>query len=85
MSAEPPVIFDDDNPEWTEEDFARARPLSDFPELEAAFKRARGRPRGETKQQVTVRLDTDLVEKLRAMGPGWQTRMNAELRKAVGI
>ena len=24
----PPVVFDDDNPEWTEEDFARARPAS---------------------------------------------------------
>jgi hypothetical protein len=32
-----PVVFDDDNPEWTKADFARARPIADFPELAAAF------------------------------------------------
>lgn len=26
---EPPVVFDDDNPEWTDEDFARARPAAE--------------------------------------------------------
>jgi hypothetical protein len=36
------VIFDDDNPEWTDADFARARPLSDFPELAAAFPKSKG-------------------------------------------
>jgi hypothetical protein len=42
-----PVIFDDDNPEWTDADFARARPLSDFPELAADFPKSKGgRPRG---------------------------------------
>ena len=30
-----------------------------------------------------VRLDTDVVERLRADGPGWQTRANAALREAV--
>lgn len=28
-SADPPVVFDDDNPEWTEEDFDRARPAAE--------------------------------------------------------
>jgi hypothetical protein len=31
MPDERDVIFDDDNPEWTEEDFARARPASELP------------------------------------------------------
>lgn len=30
MSDERPVVFDDDNPEWTEEDFARARPATEM-------------------------------------------------------
>lgn len=30
----------DDNPEWTEEDFARARPINEFPELAAIFAKA---------------------------------------------
>lgn len=43
MANEPPVAFDDDNPEWTDEDFAKARPISDFPELVAAFPTSKGR------------------------------------------
>jgi uncharacterized protein (DUF4415 family) len=46
----------------------------------------RGRPKLEhPKRQVTVRLDGDLVDRLRETGPGWQSRINALLRKAVNI
>jgi uncharacterized protein (DUF4415 family) len=46
-----------------------------------------GRPpeRGEAKKQVTLRLDADLIERFRAGGAGWQSRINATLREAVGI
>ncbi len=44
-----------------------------------------GRPRGATKEPVTIRLDRDVVAKFRAGGPGWQSRLNATLRKAVGL
>ena len=41
----------------------------------------RGRPLGSgTKMQVTLRLDIDVVEKLKATGAGWQTRANQALR-----
>jgi uncharacterized protein (DUF4415 family) len=41
----------------------------------------RGRPRLEQpKKQVTLRLDADLLDGLRATGPGWQTRINEVLR-----
>jgi len=44
----------------------------------------RGRPLGSgNKMQVTLRLDIDVVEKLKAEGAGWQTRANAVLRKSV--
>jgi uncharacterized protein (DUF4415 family) len=88
MSKFPPVVFDDDNPEWTEEDFANARPADEVlpPEFMAAFRRSRGRPKGTTKpdakQQITLRLDRDVIEKFRAKGPGWQSRINEALRKA---
>jgi uncharacterized protein (DUF4415 family) len=29
---------------------------------------------------VTLRLDPDLLDRLRASGPGWQTRVNKALR-----
>ncbi len=42
-------------------------------------------PSPNPKQQVTLRLDPDVIEKFRATGKGWQSRINAELRKALGI
>jgi hypothetical protein len=48
--------------------------------------RGYGRPPSPNpKKQVTLRLDPDVIEKFRATGKGWQSRINAELRKALGI
>ena len=45
---------------------------------------ARGRPRSATtKKALKLRIDPDVIAAFRAKGPGWQTRMNAVLRKAV--
>ena len=44
-----------------------------------------GRPSGATKEQVALRVDKDVLERFRASGPGWQSRMNAALRLAVGL
>ena len=44
----------------------------------------RCRPRGNTKQQVTVRIDRDVLAALKGDNEkGWQTRMNAILRKTL--
>jgi uncharacterized protein (DUF4415 family) len=87
MSKNPPVVFDNENPEWTKADFARARPIAEFPELAAAFPKARGRPVGSikatAKKQIALRVDADVLARYQAGGPGWQTRMNEALRKAV--
>ena|SRR5689334_16836755 len=41
-----------------------------------------GRPRLEApKEQVTLRLDPDVLRRFRADGPGWQSRINAALRE----
>ena len=46
----------------------------------------RGRPVGSNKEQVTVRIDKDVLAALKGKNEkGWQTRMNAALRKAVGL
>jgi uncharacterized protein (DUF4415 family) len=87
-------IDDPDNPELTAEDFRRMRPLRDNPELlkrllEASEelrerKRLRGRPPLEhPKVQVTLRLDDDVVRAFKEDGPGWQGRINDELKKTV--
>jgi uncharacterized protein (DUF4415 family) len=54
-------------------------PLTDA-EL-SQFKRGRGRPLGSgSKEQVTLRLDSQVLEKFKATGSGWQTRINDALR-----
>jgi uncharacterized protein (DUF4415 family) len=41
-------------------------------------------PLGEAaKKQVTLRIDSAVVDAFRAGGAGWQSRMNEVLRKAV--
>jgi uncharacterized protein (DUF4415 family) len=49
---------------------------------EAEFKQTRpGRPLGSGKKvQVTLRIDSDVVERFKSSGAGWQTRMNDVLK-----
>jgi uncharacterized protein (DUF4415 family) len=44
----------------------------------------RGRPplSGKSKTAITLRLDEDVVSAYRETGEGWQTRINADLRRA---
>jgi uncharacterized protein (DUF4415 family) len=82
---------DDVDVEWTEEMFRMAavykngklvRPATGT--LTQAI--AAGRPpSANPKKQITLRLDPDVIEKFRATGKGWQSRINAELRRALGI
>jgi uncharacterized protein (DUF4415 family) len=76
---------DRDNPAWTAADFRRARPLAEvLPEVIDAAKRARGRPKlARPKAHITLRLDADIVDAFKAEGPGWQTRINDALARAV--
>ncbi len=61
------IIIDDDNPAFTDEDFARA------------VVRVGGKivPR---KEAITLRLDADVLAWFKAQGPDYQTRINELLR-----
>jgi uncharacterized protein (DUF4415 family) len=63
------------------ERLARMQPAS--PADAADIKRRlRGRPRAPApKHLVSLRLDSDVVERFRATGPGWQSRINEVLRQ----
>ncbi|WP_024930598.1 BrnA antitoxin family protein [Methylophilus sp. OH31] len=52
-----------------------------FEVSDAQFKRMRGRPLGSNKTLVHIRLDNEVVEKFKATGSGWQTRINEALKK----
>lgn len=72
--------------EWTREDFKNARPFREmFPEIADKIRKARGAQKAPVKKLVSLRLDPDVLDKLRESGPGWQSRANAVLRKAVGL
>jgi uncharacterized protein (DUF4415 family) len=46
----------------------------------------RGRPRQEPRKvATTIRLDADIIEHFRGAGAGWQSRINAALRKVAGL
>jgi uncharacterized protein (DUF4415 family) len=78
----------EENPEWTQRDFAKAKPASEIlpPEVIAQFKNKGGRPRIENpKEAVKLRIDADVLAKFRESGPGWQTRINGILRAAMSI
>ena len=72
----------------------RPRTLNDArSEAEAAFKKATAKiaeapPKTNAvpgvKQQVTLRIDQDVLEHFQEGGAGWQDRINEALRKAAG-
>lgn len=71
---------DDDLPEITDDMLARA-------ELSVGERAIRGRrpPSAAPKQAIKLRLDPDVLGYFREQGPGWQTRINAALRRAARL
>ena len=72
-----PWVDPDDAPELTEEMLDRAEIRVGGRIVQA------GRPPigDQPKSSVTLRLDSDVLASYRATGAGWQTRLNADLRK----
>ena len=81
--------IDEENPEWTPEDFKKARPASEvLPEIfsksvaDEILNKKPGRPLGSgVKESQTVRFDRDIIAAFKSTGKGWQTRMNEALRE----
>ena len=53
------------------------------PHIVARYLAEQERLKAIAKTRVTLRLDADVVSRLREDGPGWQARANWELRRAV--
>ena len=74
-----------DSPPATREQLMAARPFGEaFPELaEKMRKNLGGRPPLESpKKLVSIRLDAGVLDKFKATGRGWQSRMNEALKRA---
>jgi len=83
-----PWVDPDDAPELTNDFFEQGEwqigdQLVSAQAGAAALREAlsRGRPKAQsTKQALTVRYDTEVIEAFKATGKGWQTRMNDALK-----
>lgn len=53
---------------------------SDIPELDESFWANAELVMPEPKDRITARIDRDVLDWLKAQGPGYQTRINAILR-----
>ena len=75
-------VVDEDNPEWTKADFARAVPFSGLPSvLQRVLSNRKRGPQSEPKKvAVSIRLSPDVVKAFRESGAGWQTRVDEILR-----
>jgi uncharacterized protein (DUF4415 family) len=73
-----------DSPPLTDEELARMRPLKEvlpwLHEKIQASKKGRGMQKAPTKELVSLRLDKEIIEKFKASGAGWQTRINEALK-----
>jgi uncharacterized protein (DUF4415 family) len=73
---------DKENSEFTAADFKRARRVEDIPALAHLSKRKRGErglQKAPTKEPVSIRLDSNVVEYFRGHGQGWQSEINEVL------
>jgi uncharacterized protein (DUF4415 family) len=79
------IAHGEDSPELTEDVLARARPVSDFPELANLFRQRgdRGPQKAPVKERIGLRLDREVVDYFRHTGPGWQGRINEVLAEHV--
>ena len=65
-------VDDPDNPAWTENMLGKP-----------VVKRGRGPQAAPTKVLTSLRIDADILEFFKAQGSGYQSRINAALRKAI--
>jgi uncharacterized protein (DUF4415 family) len=70
------------SPELTAKEMAQAKPFAEvFPELAASIRKGRGPNKAPTKKLVSIRLSPQVIEAYKAKGPGWQSRIDADLRR----
>jgi uncharacterized protein (DUF4415 family) len=73
--------------ELTAADFEQAKPFTGLPKrLQGKLRKVgqRGPQVAPTKKLVSLRLSAHVLAHYKATGPGWQTRIDETLRRAVG-
>ncbi|WP_428538493.1 BrnA antitoxin family protein [Rhodopila sp.] len=82
LSGSAASVDPDDAPELTDEFFDEAEVFRG----DQFIRRGPGRPKSAARKELTsVRLDPDVLAKLREAGPGWQSQINTLLRRSLGL
>ncbi len=82
-------IDDPDSPEWTEEDFARARPIREVmggafvDAWEANRQRVLLEKTAAEAAELSKQTSAEVIDFYRTGGEGWQARLNADLEDLV--
>jgi len=82
----PPALTDEEQQAWKELQEMRDQDIdySDIPPLpRTGWRRVSDLVPAENKQQITLRLDADVIEFFRSTGRRYQSRINAALRDYV--
>lgn len=83
-------VYDEDNPPLTAEDWENMRPIEELPPDELAMileafpnTKLRGPQKTPTKEAVSIRLSSEVLDHYRATGKGWQTRIDEALKATI--
>ncbi|KAF0115762.1 MAG: hypothetical protein FD163_2093 [Hyphomonadaceae bacterium] len=85
MSKSKKIIIDNDNPEWTDEIFAKSIDVRGKSLVEAAnaLRRARGKQIEPKKIPISIRLSENVISHFKAGGMGWQSRIEQALQDVI--
>lgn len=78
------IAADPDHPEATDEELAQFRPFAEvFPQLAASIERSRRiKEASRPLQEISLKLDPEVIAKFKATGRGWRSRINEVLKQA---
>jgi uncharacterized protein (DUF4415 family) len=74
---------DNDNPEWSEQEFQKAAGFKELSEDLQRKIRRRGVGKTPLKERVTLRLSPEVTAYFRQSGKGWSSRINEAPLKIV--
>jgi uncharacterized protein (DUF4415 family) len=77
------ILYDENAPFYTEQDFEKTRPLTEEEKKRFTFVIETS---AKSKRAVTLRLDADIIDALKSRyAKGYQTQINRILREQLGL
>lgn len=80
-------MSDKENPEWTKADFDQAKSPDEVlsSKILSAFPKSRGAQKAPKKIPISIRLSPEVIKYYKSTGPGWQGKIDDDLKKAADL